>query len=155
MYTYAHTHTYTHTHTHTCMHACMYIYIHTYIHTHIHTYTHSYTHTHTCIRTYIITNGRPHDPQGDLCRHTHTHTHTHIHTLTVQVITKEVPVEVEKVEYREVQVPVDRIVDKVYIHSNIHARTHVMFVLKKNQKKKVSRVPHVAPTTCSLTHLSM
>ena len=30
-----------------------------------------------------------------------------------QVITKEVPVEVEKVEYREVQVPVERVVDKV------------------------------------------
>ena len=30
-----------------------------------------------------------------------------------QVITKEVPYEVEKIEYREVQVPVDKVVDKV------------------------------------------
>ena len=35
----------------------------------------------------------------------------------LQVITKEVPVEVEKVEYREVQVPVERIVDKVTQHA--------------------------------------
>jgi hypothetical protein len=49
----------------------------------------------------------------------------------LQIITKEVPVEVEKVEYREVQVPVERIVDKVTQHaalrdaSVLSARLHV------------------------------
>jgi hypothetical protein len=53
------------------------------------------------------------------------------HREMLQIITKEVPVEVEKVEYREVQVPVERIVDKVTQHaalrdaSVLSARLHV------------------------------
>jgi hypothetical protein len=38
-----------------------------------------------------------------------------------QVVTKEVPYEVEKIEYREVQVPVDKYVDKVVTEQIISA----------------------------------
>ena len=47
-----------------------------------------------------------------------------------QVVTKEVPYEVEKIEYREVQVPVDKYVDKVVTGQIISARPRDAHVLQ-------------------------
>jgi hypothetical protein len=45
-----------------------------------------------------------------------------------QVVTKEVPFEVEKIEYREVQVPVDKYVEKVVTEQILSAwpNAHVL-----------------------------